>query len=169
MACWSAVVACLPLYRRGASLTQCAERRAQLCREELRLFPGGEVASFAGFVEVDQVVVGLLGPAARSVDVLLRKHRDCRRQGEVGGGVEVSASYGLLPVQPRRGRRRVREPVERGVVEPVVAGDGAVGVSGKELGEVLVGGRVVVKEPGREADGGVGQAVADRLRTRTLD
>src|SRR5215831_21060359 len=90
-------------------LTQCAERRAQLFREELRLLPGGEVASFAGFVEVDQVVVGLPGPAARSVDVLLRKHRDCRRQGEVGGGVEVSASYGLLPVQPRRGRRRVRE------------------------------------------------------------
>ena len=64
---------------------------------------------------------------------------------------------------------RVREPVERGVVEPVVAGDGAEGVPSEELGEVLVGGRVVVKEPGREADGRVRQAVADRLRARALD
>ena len=39
----------------------------------LRLFPGGEVAAVFGFVEVDQVVVGLLGPAPRRVDVLVRK------------------------------------------------------------------------------------------------
>ena len=111
-------------------------------------------ASF-GFVEVDQVVVRLLGPAARRVDVLLGKHRDCGREGEVGGGVEVSVSLGLLPVQPRRGRAGVGEPVERGVVEPVVARDGAEGVPGKQQGEVLVGGRVVVKEPGCRAGGGV--------------
>jgi hypothetical protein len=127
------------------------------------------VAALFGLVEVDQVVVRILGPAARRVDILLREHRDCRREGDVGGGVEVSASYGQLPVQPRRGRRRVGEPVKRGVVEPVVACDGAVGLSGKELGEVLVGARVVVKEPGREADGCVGQAVADRLRARAPD
>ena len=120
-------------------------------------------ASF-GLVEVDQVVVCLLGPAVRRGDVLLREHRDCRREGDVGGGVEVRAGDGLLPVQPGRGRRGVGEPVQRGVVEPVVAGDGAVGVSGEEPGEVLVGGGVVVQEPGGQADGRVGQAVADRLR-----
>src|SRR5215469_4303454 len=148
---------------------QCVERRAQLFGKQLRLFPGGEVAAFFGFVEVDKVVVGLLGPAARRVDVLLRKHRDCRREGNVGGGVEVLAGDGLLPVQPRRGRGGVGEPVERGVVEPVVARDGAVGMSGKEPTEVLVAARVVIKKPGREADGRVRQAVADRLRTGALD
>src|SRR5215831_12364221 len=110
---------------------QGAERRTQLFGKQLRLFPGGEVASSFGFVEVDQVVVGLLGPAARRLHVLVREHRDGRREGEVGGGVEVFAGYGLLPVQPRRGRRGVGEPVERGVVEPVVARDGAEGMSGK--------------------------------------
>src|SRR5262245_2888972 len=91
---------------------QCAERRAQLFGKQLRLFPGGEVAASFGFVEVDQVVVGLLGPAARRLDVLLREHRDGRREGNVGGGVEVAASYAQLPVQPRRGGRGVGEPVE---------------------------------------------------------
>lgn len=121
------------------------------------------MATLFGLVEVDQVMVCLFGPAAWRLDVLLREHRDCRREGDVGGGIEVPASDGLLPVQPRCGCRGVGEPVERGVVEPVVARDGAVGASGKELCEVLVGGRVVVKEPGREADGCVGQAVADRF------
>src|SRR5215475_13850320 len=72
---------------------QCAERCAQFFGKQLRLFPGGEVAAPVGFVEVDQVVVGLLGPAARRLDVLLREHRDGRREGDVGGGVEVAASY----------------------------------------------------------------------------
>jgi hypothetical protein len=110
--------------------------------KKLRLFPGGEVAAPFGF-----------GPAARRGDIFLREHRDRGREGNVGGGVEVLTSYGLLPVQPRCGCRCIGEPVQRAVVEPVVASDGAVGVSGEEVGEVLVGGLVVVKEPGREADG----------------
>src|SRR5215831_19661178 len=72
---------------------QRAERRAQLFGEQLRLFPGGEVAASSGFVEVDQVVVRLLGPGARRLDILLREHRDRRREGDVGGGVEVFAGY----------------------------------------------------------------------------
>jgi hypothetical protein len=111
------------------------------------------VAASFGFVEVDQVVVGLLGPAARRGDVLLREHGDRGREGNVGGGVEVRAGHGLLPVQPGRERRGVGEPVQRGVVEPVVAGDGAVGVSDEEPSEVLVGGGALVQEPGGEADG----------------
>src|SRR5215475_7425267 len=126
--------------RLRSGLAQCPERRAQLFGKQLRLFPGGEVAASFGLVEVDELVVGLLGPAARRLDVLLGKYRDGRREGNVGGGVEVLAGYGLLPVQPRRGRGRVGEPVQRGVVEPVLPGDGAIGMSSEELGEVLVGG-----------------------------
>src|SRR6185437_12075658 len=40
-----------------ACSAQRAERRAQLFGEQLRLFPGGEVAAPFGLVEVDQVVV----------------------------------------------------------------------------------------------------------------
>jgi hypothetical protein len=41
--------------------TQCAERRAQFFRKQLRLFPGGEVTTPVGLVEADQVAVRLLG------------------------------------------------------------------------------------------------------------
>jgi hypothetical protein len=41
-----------------------------------------------------------------------------------------------------------------------------VRVPGEQAGEVLVHGRVVVEQAGGEADGCVGQAVADRLRAR---
>src|SRR5262252_8479709 len=67
---------------------QCTERCAQFFGEQLRLFPGGEVAASFGFVEVDQVVVGLLGPAAWRLDVLLREHRDGRWEGDVAGALK---------------------------------------------------------------------------------
>src|SRR6201989_1228368 len=82
-----------------ACSAQRAERRTQLFGEQLRLVPGGGVAAPFGLVEVDQVVVRLPGPAARRVDVLLREHRDRRRKGNVGGGVEVLAGFGFVPVK----------------------------------------------------------------------
>ena len=48
------------------SSPQRAEARAELGGEQLRLLPGGEVATSVDFVEVDEVRVGLLGPAARN-------------------------------------------------------------------------------------------------------
>jgi hypothetical protein len=47
------------------------------------------VAASFGVVEVDQVVVGLLGPAARGLDVLLGEHRDGRGQGYVGSPLRM--------------------------------------------------------------------------------
>jgi len=57
------------------------------------------VAAPFGFVEVDQLVVGRLGPAAWRGDIFLRELRDRGREGNVGCGIEVLTSYGLLPVQ----------------------------------------------------------------------
>src|SRR5689334_18668148 len=54
---------------------QRAERRTQLFGEQLRLFPRGEVAAPFGLVEVDQVVVRLLGPAARRAARPVTDHR----------------------------------------------------------------------------------------------
>src|SRR5215471_21638370 len=61
-------------------LAQGSERRAQLGSEELRLFPGGEVPALVGLVEVDQVGVDLLGPAARCLKDLAWEDGESNRQ-----------------------------------------------------------------------------------------
>jgi len=66
----------------GPPLAQRAERRPKLGREELGLFPGGEVPACVDLVEVGEVGVGHLDPAARGPEDLIRKggkadwHRD---------------------------------------------------------------------------------------------
>src|SRR5690242_19399623 len=55
IACCFAVVVRLSFSGPGASSAQCAERRADLLGEELRLFPGGEVAALVDLVVVDEV------------------------------------------------------------------------------------------------------------------
>ena len=55
------------------------ERRAHLLREELRLLPGGEVASVVHLVEVVERGIGLLGPAARGPPDLARERREADR------------------------------------------------------------------------------------------
>ncbi len=52
--------------RCGLSLAQRLERRPDLGREQLGLFPGGEVAAPVDLVEVDEGGVRLLDPAARA-------------------------------------------------------------------------------------------------------
>jgi hypothetical protein len=44
-------------------LAQWPERGAELVREEFRILPGGEVVALVDGVEVDEVGMGLLGPA----------------------------------------------------------------------------------------------------------
>jgi hypothetical protein len=48
--------------------------------EQLGFFPGGEVAAPLGLVEVDQVGVDLLGPAARGLEDLAGEHREGDRE-----------------------------------------------------------------------------------------
>src|SRR5689334_12961646 len=66
--------------RLTARLAQRPEAVAQLFGEELRLLPGGEVAADGKLVEVDQLRIGALGPAARHLVQLVRegahRHRD---------------------------------------------------------------------------------------------
>ena len=83
-------------------------------------------------------------------------------------GIEISAVFcaaaeqnalaGRLPVEPRCRRRGVRQPVQRDVVENVVAVQQARGLA-----------VVVVVDPGRKPHRRVGQGVADRLRPRAHD
>ena len=64
----------------GLSLAQRPERRAKLFGKELRLFPGGEVAALGGLVEVDEVGVDLLGPAARGLEDLAGEDGEADRE-----------------------------------------------------------------------------------------
>src|SRR5919198_3486021 len=72
-ACWTAMT--IP-----PSLAQGSERCPQLLREQLRLFPGGEVAAPVDLVEVGEAGVDLLGPAARRLDELVGEHRVSHRE-----------------------------------------------------------------------------------------
>src|SRR3954451_19082034 len=90
----------LPLSR----LAQRAERGADLFRKELRLLPCGEVAAPLGLVEVDEVGVGPLDPAARRPEDLAGergeadRERDLRRS--LTGRTRFRLSLSELPVPP---------------------------------------------------------------------
>src|SRR3954462_10022341 len=60
-------------------LTQRAKRRTHLLAEELGLLPGGEVAALVDLVEVDDVRVRRLDPAARCAPDLARERREPER------------------------------------------------------------------------------------------
>jgi hypothetical protein len=91
-------------------LPQVAEPCPHLACEEFGLFPGGEVAASVDLVEVDEVGVGLLGPAARGSVLLARK--DAHGNGD-GDALHVEAA--ALPSTPRQ--FRTGEPLARPVAD----------------------------------------------------
>src|SRR2546430_4036000 len=93
------------------------ERRANLGGEQIRLLPGGEVVPPIDLVEVDEVRVGLLGPAPRRLIELPRKDAHGGRDGDA---LHVEEPQRVLPVETTRGHPGVREPRERDVVEDLV-------------------------------------------------
>src|SRR5262245_4157177 len=136
----------------SSQLAQRLEGGAELAGEQLRLLPCCEVTAPVDDVEVDQLVIGALGPALRRAIDLAGEHRDRGRQRNVDG-VEVVGV--VLPVQARARGRRVGQPVQRDVVEDLVAGERALRVATavRPRGELVV-------EPGGEPDRRVGEAVA---------
>ncbi len=108
------------------------------------------MAAPVDLVEVDELGVGPLGPAARGPVDLLMEDGDGGRDGHVLDAEEVER---VLPVQPGRGNPGVRQPVECDVVQDFVPGQVADGVPGEGVRDVLVAGRVVVDHPGGQADG----------------
>ena len=80
-------------------------------------FPRGEVAALLDLVEIDQVVVAVLGPAARGAVDLARKDRHRGGDRDVDR-VEVVGV--VLPVELRGRGAGIREPVKSDVVEHLV-------------------------------------------------
>src|SRR4029453_5068249 len=78
-----------------------------------------------------------------------------------------AANAGLEALPVRAGGRDAGtgQPVERDVVEDVLAGEVACGRSAEEgAGDLVVAVGVVIEHPGRQGDGWVKKRVADRLR-----
>src|SRR6266550_876304 len=111
------------------------QARANLFREELRLLPGGEVVAPVDLVEVHELGVGLLGPAARALVQLLGEDAHGGRDGDA---LDVEEAELVLPVETTRGDSRVREPGEGDVVEDLVSCEIAYGVAFESPHDVLV-------------------------------
>src|SRR5215472_9543821 len=90
----------------GVWLAQLLERRPHLGGEEVRLFPGGEVAAPVDLVVVDEVLgIRALRPAARGLVELVGEDADGERDRDGLGVEEVRL---VLPVQASRGDPGVR-------------------------------------------------------------
>src|SRR3954469_24248254 len=110
----------------AAYSAECPERRADLAGEQLGLLPGGEVATLVDLVEVDDVRVARLDPAARRPPDLAGERREAerdrrRRQRLAARGRGVRPVG--LPVRAGRRGAGAGQPVQRDVVENVVAGE----------------------------------------------
>src|SRR3954452_25543852 len=124
------------------------ERCSDLRGEELRLLPGGEMATPVDLVEVREVGVGHLNPAARGSPDLVRERREAdrygRRRRRLNG--EAGPCSSVLPVVPVGGGPGALQPVERDVVDDVLPGQvpGRPAVD-ERAGDLLVAVRDVVE------------------------
>ena len=94
------------------------------------------MAAFVGPVVIHEVVVSPLGPAPRGLVALAGKGTHGSRDRDVG--VVVKAQL-IFPVQASRRDRRIRQPLERDVVEDVVSCEGARGYGDGLRGRFGVG------------------------------
>jgi hypothetical protein len=119
------------------------------------------VATPIDFVEVHEVRLGLLRPAARRLVLLAGKDGHGNRDQDALGVEEATP---VLPIETGRRDPRVRQPIQRDVVEDLVTGQFAGGAGGPVQrrgdgrGRLAVG-IVVVQQPGGQADGGIRDAV----------
>src|SRR5215218_6077439 len=137
------------LSQRG-QLAKRPECGSDFFREQLRLLPRGEVAALVDLVEVDQVGVGLLCPAARGLILLAGKDAHGYRNGDALGVEEATT---IFPIQTRRRDPRSRQPIKRDVVEDLLTRQFAGGARGPVQGLGDRRGRlavsiVVVEKPG---------------------
>ncbi len=94
------------------------ERCTDLSREQFGLLPGGEVSALVHRVEVDDIGVGLLDPAARGPPDLTGKRgeADRDRYGRRSPLGRTSVFLSFLPVRARRRGAGARQPVQSDVV-----------------------------------------------------
>ena len=107
---------------------QCPEAVAKFFRKELRLLPGRKVPTFVKFVVMDEGGVRFLCPTARALIELVGKGAHGNRDGDA---LDTEIRELIFPVETGSGKRRVRQPSDRNVVEDIVPGE-AGSFSGKD-------------------------------------
>ena len=137
--------------------------RPNLLRKQHWLLERCEMAAALWLVPVDQLREELLCPVARRRKKLTRGHTDAN--GEVNCACVLRhADLCMLGIDACRRRRSVGQPVERDVVQHLVARECVFGVA------LVVGpGVELLVNPGRLAGGRVRERVADRLRLGGLE
>src|ERR1700722_9393303 len=127
-----------------------SEPGADLRRKTRRLLPGSEVSALGELIEMNQFRIGFLCPASRGWIEFVREHAYRDRNGDAFG-VEIPFAK-IFPVKTSAGKRGVRQPGDRNVVEDIVARE-ALGLALKDACDQLVAAQVVIKEIRREAHG----------------
>src|SRR5262245_23152261 len=139
-------------------LAQRSEGGAELFREQFWLLPSREMSAFLDLVPVDELLEGLLSPAARSAVDLPGK--DCHRNRHLRDLHRVerpAPSLRGVPVGPRRRSAGVREPIERDVVEDLISRERALNTLIGPLAELIV-------EKGQHTDRRICERIAQGLR-----
>ena len=72
------------------------------------------MTAFVDLVVIDELGIGSLGPASRVLICLAGKDAHGHRNGDALG---VPKATLIFPIEPRRRDSRVRQPVERDVVD----------------------------------------------------
>src|SRR5882757_9930085 len=104
--------------------------------------------AFLNLVVMNNFGIHSLSPAQRGWIEFVREDAHGNRDGHAFGG-EIPEF--VLPIETRAGKRRVRQPGDRDVVEDVVARE-ALRLSVKDARDELIAARVVIKEISRQAD-----------------
>ena len=113
---------------------QCPEAVAKFFRKELRLLPGSKVPTFVKFVVMDEGGVRFLCPTARALIELVWEGAHGNRDADALGtadALDTEIRELIFPVETGSGKRRVRQPSDRNVVEDIVPGE-AGSFSGKD-------------------------------------
>src|SRR6266850_2552597 len=145
----------------SAATRKRAESGAQFLDEYGGLLKGREMSAVGGFVPIEKSRIDPLAPQSRRLEHFARENAHGDRQIEP---LRREIGREALKVEARGGRGRVGEPIERDVVEHLVARDFPLRfvVAVGPLAELFV-------DPRRLAGGRVRQRVADRLRAGGLN
>ena len=143
------------------------EGRPQFLSKNRWLLPCREVATFVELVVINEIGIGPLGPAPRSLICLAGEDAHGHRNRDA---LSVPKATLVFPIEPRRRDTRVRQPIERDVIENLIPRQFARGARGSVQSRGDRSGRlsasiIVVEKPGSQADGRIRNAV-QRLRAR---
>src|SRR6266436_5296476 len=150
------MVSGIALSHTSATTRERAECGAQFLDEYDGLLKGREMSAVGGFVPIEESRIDPLAPQSRRLEHFARENAHGDRQIEP---LRREIGREALKVEARGGRGRVGEPIERDVVEHLVARDFPLRfvVAVGPLAELFV-------DPRRLAGGRVRQRVTDGLR-----